>query len=86
MTWTQAPAPVGCNDCHLSPPANHYTGACTGCHAEANATGTALTPGPLHVNGKVDLGNGSGQCGACHGSGNSPWPTTQVHAAHQNPT
>jgi predicted CxxxxCH...CXXCH cytochrome family protein len=86
VTWTQAPAPVSCNDCHLSPPANHYAGSCTGCHAEANATGTALTPGPLHINGKVDLGNGSGECGACHGSGTSPWPTTMVHAAHQSPT
>jgi predicted CxxxxCH...CXXCH cytochrome family protein len=86
VTWTQPPAPVGCNDCHLSPPANHYTGSCTGCHAEANATGTALIPGPLHINGKVDLGNGSGECGACHGTGTSPWPPTRVHAAHQNPT
>jgi predicted CxxxxCH...CXXCH cytochrome family protein len=85
VTWTGAPGPVGCNDCHLSPPANHYTGPCTGCHAEANATGTALNPGPLHINGKVDLGDGSGQCGACHGSGDSPWPTTSAHPAHQNP-
>jgi predicted CxxxxCH...CXXCH cytochrome family protein len=48
--------------------------------------GTALTGGPLHLNGKVDLGNGTGLCGACHGTGASPWPTTAAHPAHQNPT
>jgi predicted CxxxxCH...CXXCH cytochrome family protein len=78
--------PVGCNDCHLSPPAGHFTGPCTGCHAEANATGTALSGGPLHLDGRVELGNGNGTCGACHGSGSSPWPSTFAHPAHKNPT
>jgi len=86
VTWTESASPVGCNDCHLSPPAGHYIGSCTGCHAEANAAGTALGGGPLHINGKVDLGNGSGLCGACHGTGVSPWPTTAAHPGHQNPT
>ena len=53
---------------------------------EANATGTSLSGGPLHMNGKVDLGDGSGQCGACHGRGDSPWPTTAAHPAHESPT
>jgi predicted CxxxxCH...CXXCH cytochrome family protein len=48
--------------------------------------GTALTGGSLHLNGRVDLGNGSGQCGACHGTGDSPWPMTAAHPAHQNAT
>jgi predicted CxxxxCH...CXXCH cytochrome family protein len=78
--------PMACGDCHGSPPANHYPGACSNCHAEANASGTALTGGPLHLNGKVDLGDGSGLCGACHGSGSSPWPSTAAHLAHQSPT
>lgn len=86
VTWTEAPSPIGCGDCHRSPPSGHYAGSCSGCHAEANATGTALSGGPLHLNGKVDLGNGSGLCGACHGSGNSAWPRTAAHAAHQSPT
>jgi predicted CxxxxCH...CXXCH cytochrome family protein len=86
VTWTAPPSPVGCGDCHGSPPANHYAGPCSNCHVEANATGTALSGGPLHMNGKVDLGNGSGQCGACHGSGDSPWPTAAAHPAHRNPT
>ena len=54
---------------------------------EANATGhRPHQPDRFISNGKVDLGNGSGLCGACHGSGDSPWPSTAAHAAHQNPT
>jgi predicted CxxxxCH...CXXCH cytochrome family protein len=86
VTWTEAATPVGCGDCHGSPPGGHFLGPCSGCHAEANAAGTALSGGPLHLNGKVDLGDGSGQCGACHGTGDSPWPSTAAHPAHQNPT
>jgi predicted CxxxxCH...CXXCH cytochrome family protein len=85
LRWTD-PTPVGCGDCHGSPPAGHFSGPCSHCHAEANAAGTALTGGALHMNGKVDLGDGSGKCGACHGSGDSPWPTTRAHPAHANPT
>jgi predicted CxxxxCH...CXXCH cytochrome family protein len=86
VTWTEAASPVTCNDCHLSPPAGHSPGPCNGCHADANASGTALSADSLHMNGKIDLGNGSGLCGACHGTGTSPWPATAAHPAHQNPT
>ncbi len=85
-TWGSGTAPLDCNGCHTSPPKNHFTGPCTSCHAEANANGTALVAPRLHVNGKVDLGNGNGSCGACHGSGTSPWPKTGAHAAHQAPS
>jgi predicted CxxxxCH...CXXCH cytochrome family protein len=74
-----------CNDCHASPPANHYRGACTSCHREANADGTKLTHPTLHADGKVDLGDGSGRCGACHGEGDDPWPSTGAHRAHAQP-
>ncbi|MGH7327536.1 MAG: CxxxxCH/CxxCH domain c-type cytochrome, partial [Polyangiaceae bacterium] len=84
-TWIES-GPASCGDCHGSPPANHYAGACSSCHAEANANGTALAGGALHVNGRVDLGNGNGTCGACHGSGSSPWPMDAAHQAHANPT
>ncbi len=86
VTWTEAATPIGCGDCHASPPSGHFLGPCTGCHAEANASGTSLSAGPLHVNGKIDLGDGSGQCGACHGTGDSPWPVTAAHPAHETPT
>jgi predicted CxxxxCH...CXXCH cytochrome family protein len=70
----------------MTPPKAHYTGPCSSCHREADGTGTALAAPKLHVNGKVDLGDGSGRCGACHGSGDSPWPSTGAHAAHAMPT
>ena len=84
-TWTSGGAPLDCGSCHSSPPRDHFAGPCSSCHAEANANGTALATPRLHVNGKVDLGDGSGKCGACHGSGNSPWPSTGAHAAHRAP-
>jgi predicted CxxxxCH...CXXCH cytochrome family protein len=37
------------------------------------------------MNGRVDLGDGSGQCGACHGTGASPWPGSAAHPSHQRP-
>jgi predicted CxxxxCH...CXXCH cytochrome family protein len=83
-SWDQTIA-ITCNSCHLSPPQGHYTGPCTNCHADANASGTALT-GSLHMNGTVVLGDGSGLCGACHGTGASPWPSTAAHPGHQNPS
>jgi predicted CxxxxCH...CXXCH cytochrome family protein len=84
-TWSET-APMACGNCHGAPPSGHFVGACSNCHQEANATGTALSGGTLHLNGHVDLGNGSGLCGACHGTGDSPWPSTAAHSAHQNPT
>jgi predicted CxxxxCH...CXXCH cytochrome family protein len=83
--WSDT-APLGCGDCHGSPPANHYLGPCTNCHREANAAGTALSGGPLHLNGRVDLGDGTGGCGACHGSGDDPWPATGAHPSHETPS
>lgn len=83
--WSET-AKMGCSDCHGSPPANHFPGSCNNCHAEANAQGTALSGGPLHLNGTVDLGDGSGRCGACHGHGDDPWPSTAAHPAHHSPS
>ncbi len=77
---------VGCNDCHGSPPPAHYAGPCASCHREADAVGGALANRILHLNGKVDLGDGSGKCGACHGSGDDPWPSSAAHPAHRAPT
>ena len=83
--WDET-TPMGCNDCHRSPPAGHFPGPCTNCHQEPNAAGTALRLGPLHVNGRVDLGDGSGKCGACHGRGDDPWPSAGAHPAHESPS
>ena len=39
----------------------------------------------LHLDGNVEVGDGSGTCGACHGVGDDPWPRTGAHAAHELP-
>ena len=86
VSWSEAAGKaLTCNDCHGSPPAGHYAGRCTTCHHEADATGTALVASKLHLNGRVDLGDGSGRCGACHGNGDDPWPSTAAHPAHRMP-
>lgn len=85
-SWAPDELAYDCNGCHLSPPASHFEGPCSDCHREANEDGTALVPGPLHGNGVVDLGDGSGACGACHGEGDDPLPLTGSHAAHGSPT
>ncbi len=81
--------PLACGTCHAAPPRNHPRGACDSCHAESNASGSALIPGPLlHLNGRIDLGDGSGTCTACHGRAGDtePWPSTGHHSAHRSPT
>jgi len=85
--WNEL-GPMRCNDCHSSPPANHPRGECVACHAEPDATGSSLRPGPLHLNARVDLGNGNGTCTACHGRTGDmdPWPDTGSHAAHRAPS
>jgi predicted CxxxxCH...CXXCH cytochrome family protein len=83
--WNDA-GRLTCNDCHRAPPERHPPGACSKCHGEADATGASLRVGTLHMNGKVDLGDGSGKCGACHGRADDPWPQTGAHAVHESPT
>jgi len=86
--WTET-GPMRCGDCHASPPEEHAQNGwrtCSACHREANADGTALAPGALHANGRVDLGDGSGGCGACHGRGDDPWPATGAHRSHEDPS
>jgi predicted CxxxxCH...CXXCH cytochrome family protein len=39
----------------------------------------------MHMNGRADRGDGSGKCGACHGTGDDPWPATGAHAKHKAP-
>lgn len=74
--------PMGCGDCHGSPPSKHYPGGCSTCHQEASDDGAALLPGPFHRNDKVDLGDGSGGCGACH----AEQPTSGAHRPHREPS
>jgi predicted CxxxxCH...CXXCH cytochrome family protein len=79
--------PMTCNDCHASPPSGHPAGTCTACHAEPDAAGTTLRGGPLHMNGRVDVGDGSGTCAACHHGASDAmgWPDTGSHLSHRAP-
>lgn len=76
---------LDCNSCHTAPPEGHYAGQCSSCHAEVNTDGTARIDGPLHGNGRVDLGNGSGDCTACHGVDPAGWPADGAHPFHREP-
>jgi predicted CxxxxCH...CXXCH cytochrome family protein len=79
------PGPLQCGDCHGAPPANHYGGPCSSCHAEPNADGSALRARTLHMNGRVDVGVSEGrECGACHGAGGDPMPVTPGHVVHRD--
>jgi predicted CxxxxCH...CXXCH cytochrome family protein len=79
--WNAGEA-VTCQSCHASPPYDHYPGACDSCHAEMGESAESLTPATLHLDGKVDLGDGSGSCGACHGSAQSDAPDDSGHTLH----
>jgi len=75
---------LDCNSCHQSPPDDHYPGECSTCHREMGKTKNSLQVGPFHLNGKVDVGNGDGTCGACHGDSKTPWPRDASHRAHRD--
>ncbi|MBH23467.1 MAG: hypothetical protein CMH57_03175 [Myxococcales bacterium] len=86
VSWTQT-GPLGCDGCHGAPPPDHPPGPCTDCHRDVESDGTGLLAGAPHLNGRVDLGDGSGRCGTCHGDGDQdPWPTSGVHLAHRAPS
>ena len=70
--WAGGSAP--CGSCHAIPPSSHDSGTatCTQCHP-------ADAP---HVDGVVQVGDGSGTCTACHGQP----PATGAHLAHMDAT
>jgi predicted CxxxxCH...CXXCH cytochrome family protein len=79
--WNQGEE-VDCQSCHASPPASHYPGACSSCHAEMGESAESLMPASLHLNGKVDVGSGGDTCGACHGADASGAPVDSGHTLH----
>ncbi len=81
--WGQTQTVGPCTGCHATPPRDHWAGPCTTCHADVNATGTAFVGARFHLNGRVDLGDGSGTCAACHGRDGDPLPRDATHQAHR---
>ncbi len=82
--WREPSTGATCQGCHGAPPAGHWTQPCTTCHFEANGAGTGLLRATMHLNGRVDLGDGSNTCASCHGRNGDPWPTDATHQAHRN--
>lgn len=78
--------PLGCGDCHGAPPDDHYAGQCDTCHVEAEDDGSALRATGLHMNGRVDVGDGAPGCTFCHGAGGDPMPLTAGHLLHRSTT
>jgi predicted CxxxxCH...CXXCH cytochrome family protein len=71
--WNGGPSQVACGGCHGAPPASHAQSECAMCHPNAGA-GTAR-----HIDGKIDIGDNSGTCSACHGDAQSPAPPRGLH-------
>lgn len=78
--WRAAPEQAACGTCHGLPPASHDRAQthCVRCHNRTVDTGNNLVPGGLHLNGRVDVGDGSGTCYACHGSPASIAPPNDI--------
>lgn len=78
--------PLECQGCHTSPPPNHSPSPCSNCHRDVKDDGSGLLPGAPHLDGHIDLGDGTGRCGTCHGDGTrDAWPQTGAHRAHRHP-
>jgi predicted CxxxxCH...CXXCH cytochrome family protein len=73
------PATTQCNSCHGTPPSNHGPEQrCELCHARVAASGLTLIDKIRHLDGVVDVGNGSGTCAACHADGKTiPFADTE---------
>jgi predicted CxxxxCH...CXXCH cytochrome family protein len=71
--WNGGAAQVACGGCHGAPPANHAQSECTVCHP-GSGHGTAR-----HIDGVIDVGNGTGTCTGCHGQGSSAAPPRGLH-------
>ncbi len=80
-SW-HAGQPLNCQSCHQSPPRDHYPGSCKTCHSGMGESAEQLLSNTLHINGKVDLGDGRGSCGSCHGHDDTGAPDDVAHRRH----
>jgi predicted CxxxxCH...CXXCH cytochrome family protein len=76
--WDDGPAATtGCAGCHGGPPASHAQADCTICHPSSTpATGTL---GATHLDGAIQVGDGSSTCTSCHGSNGNAAPPRGLH-------
>ena len=63
--WTDdQPGPAACSSCHGQPPPSHARSRCAECHPS----------GDRHLDGMVEVGDGSPGCSGCHGGPTSAAP------------
>ena len=73
--WDRGGGEATCGSCHGLPPSSHATTRdCNACHGQVAGPGLTIANKALHVDGKIQLGDGSGTCSACHGTSDSPAP------------
>ena len=79
-TWQGDGTQASCGTCHGLPPKSHDSAQhlCVKCHNRTVDAGNKLLAAGLHLNGRVDVGDGSGSCTACHGSPASIAPPFDV--------
>ncbi len=67
---------AACGSCHGLPPSSHDASStsCSACHHFVAPPGGKPINTALHVDGLVQLGDGTGTCSACHGSAQSAAP------------
>jgi len=75
--WTAGATAGACGTCHGRPPTSHAQNECVVCHSKTVATDGTLSS--HHVDGVIDVGDGSGTCTGCHGSGTQPAPPRGLH-------
>jgi predicted CxxxxCH...CXXCH cytochrome family protein len=67
-TWnTTRKDEAACGTCHGIPPSNHASDRCGICHQTVANDARKIVDAGKHLDGVVDLGDGSGTCHACHG-------------------
>jgi predicted CxxxxCH...CXXCH cytochrome family protein len=78
--WRADASQAACGTCHGLPPRSHDPAQtrCVLCHNRSVDGQNHLIPGGLHLDGRVDLGDGSGTCYACHGSSASLAPPRDI--------
>jgi predicted CxxxxCH...CXXCH cytochrome family protein len=78
-SWNGGHADGSCGSCHGLPPASHGNTnvACAACHPNVSGGAGApvvLTSNATHIDGVIQVGDGTGACNSCHGSAASPAP------------
>jgi predicted CxxxxCH...CXXCH cytochrome family protein len=76
-SWNAGPPAAACGTCHGKPPTSHSQNDCITCHSSTVTANDQFTN--LHVDGIVQIGDGSGTCTACHGSGTNAAPPRGLH-------